>query len=121
MLNDYQIFSIGEMKLALCSCAGASVGYLLAAKIYRDKMQLLMVLPGVLVLAAIALAIGIAPYTDSHSTFGWAGSLVFTGLLILALGVDFAAMYARGGCTVADVLQFLLLPSIPWVWFIGFW
>jgi hypothetical protein len=71
------------------------------------------------VLTAIAFAVGIAPWTDPHSTLSIVMFLVFTALLILAMGLDFAAMYARGGCTVADVLQFLLLPSIPWVWFIG--
>ncbi|HJU07537.1 MAG TPA: hypothetical protein VJ727_03555 [Rhodanobacteraceae bacterium] len=119
MLSEYQSFAIGQMGWALWASVGASAGYVVAAVVFRDKAQLLMTLPGLAVLAAIAFAVGIAPWTDAQSLFSVAMFVVFTGLLILALGLDFSAMYARSGCTVADVLQFLLLPSIPWVWFIG--
>ncbi|HWG10617.1 MAG TPA: hypothetical protein VN693_03855 [Rhodanobacteraceae bacterium] len=116
MLNDYQVFAAGQMLWPLWAAAATSAGYTITAAICHDKAQLLMVLPGLMVLAAIVFAVGVAPWTNSHSIFGF---VAFICLLALALIADFDAMYTRRKPVLPDVLQFLLLPSIPWVFFGG--
>lgn len=119
MMSEYQMFAIGQMKWALVTSLAASIGYLVAAEASRSRARLLMALPGLVILLAVAFAVIMSPWTDSHSTLGALVFLTFTGLLVLALAMDFAAMYAVGNPTVIDVLQFLLLPSVPWIWFVG--
>lgn len=119
MISEYQMFAIGQMKWALVASLATSIGYLVAAEASRSRARLLMALPGLVVLLAVAFAVIMSPWTDSHSTLGALVFLTFTGLLVLALAMDFAAMYAVENPTVVDVLQFLLLPSVPWIWFVG--
>ncbi|MDQ2971570.1 MAG: hypothetical protein M3R20_01095, partial [Pseudomonadota bacterium] len=110
---------IGQMRCALLASLIAMIGYSAAAVQSRVRARLLMASSGFVVLLAFALAVGMAPCTTSHSSLGFFVSLVFTGLLLLAMFMDLAAMSMLKGPTGIDVLQFLLLPSILWIWFVG--
>ncbi len=110
------MFAIQQAGWVLVAPLLTAVGYFAASSAPRIGLRMITASAGLIVLLAFAFAVAVAPVTNSHSKFAF---WVFTGLMLAAVIVDFAAIYAFEGIAWVHFLQMLFIPSVPWIWLVG--